>query len=77
MSILSPSATLAPNCSIADLIAQHRGAMSPKPLSPLLDLSAKTLYAKVKKGTIPSMNFDGAIKFDPYTTAVWVRSKCA
>lgn len=64
-------------CTIADQIAQHRGAMSPKQLSPYLGLSIKTLYAKVAKGTIPAMNFDGAIKFDPHTVAAWVRSKSA
>jgi hypothetical protein len=64
-------------CTIADQIAAHVGPLSPKQLSPYLGQSPKTIYAKVKKGTIPSMNFDGAIMFDPYTTAAWVRSKSA
>ena len=64
-------------CTLADQIERHKGALSPLQLGSYLGLSRKTIYAKVGKGTIPSMNFDGSIRFDPYCVAAWVRSKCA
>jgi predicted DNA-binding transcriptional regulator AlpA len=76
---MTPLDTILPaaTCSIADLIQRHDGALSPLQLAKFTGMSRKTIYAKVKKGTIPAMDFDGSIKFDPYTVAAWIRSKSA
>ena len=63
--------------SVADQIAAHIGALTPLELASYIGYSRKTIYAKVKKGTIPYMNFDGSIRFDPFTTAAWVRAHSA
>jgi len=60
--------------SIADRIAAHDGALTPLELAEYTGHSRKTIYAKVKKGSIPHFNFDGSIRFDPFLTAQWVRA---
>jgi excisionase family DNA binding protein len=51
--------------------------LTPAKLAELLALSPKTLYARVKAGTIPSIRIGGSIRFDPAVTANWLQSKMA
>ncbi|MBB6144740.1 excisionase family DNA binding protein [Silvibacterium bohemicum] len=41
-------------------------------LSDLISISSKTLYAKVKAGTIPATRIAGSIRFDPALVADWL-----
>jgi len=63
--------------SVIEAIRQHRRMLTPAKLAELLALSPKTLYARVKAGTIPSIRIGGSIRFDPAVTANWLQSKMA
>ncbi|MBB5329451.1 helix-turn-helix domain-containing protein [Tunturiibacter gelidoferens] len=64
-------------CSVATTIERHRGMLTAKQLAPLLGESVKTLYNRVKRGGQPAVLIGGAVKFDPYETAAWLRSRSA
>jgi hypothetical protein len=51
--------------------------MTVKELALLLGESPKTLYAHVKGGGQAAVLIGGAVKFDPYITAVWLRAQSA
>lgn len=63
--------------SIADAIAQHGRMLIVDDLAEVLAMSPKTIYAKVKSGTIPASLIGGAIRFDPHLIAEWLRQKAA
>jgi hypothetical protein len=70
------SYTLTPR-SIADTIERYGRLLTVKELAPLLGESPKTLYARVKRGGQPAVLLGGAVKFDPYVTAEWLRLQAA
>lgn len=61
--------------SIADTIEAFGRMLTAKELAPLLGESPKTLYNRVKRGAQPAVLLGGAVKFDPYVTAEWLRSQ--
>jgi predicted DNA-binding transcriptional regulator AlpA len=63
--------------SIADIVEGFGRLLTAKELAPLLGESPKTLYARVKRGAQPAVLLGGAVKFDPYVTAEWLRSQAA
>lgn len=63
--------------SIADIIENFGRMMTVKELAALLTESPKTLYARVKRGGQPAVLIGGAVKFDPYLTAEWLRAQSA
>ena len=64
-------------CSIADSIERYGRMLTVKELAHLLAESPKTTYARVKRGSQPATLVGGAIRFDPYETAQWLRSQSA
>ncbi|MDR3744839.1 MAG: helix-turn-helix domain-containing protein, partial [Acidobacteriaceae bacterium] len=63
--------------SIADQIERQLSLLTPAQLAEFLALKPKTLYAKVARGSIPSVRLDGCIRFDPMTTARWLCARAA
>jgi predicted DNA-binding transcriptional regulator AlpA len=66
-----------PPCSIADTIERYGRMLTVKEVAHLLAESPKTTYARVKRGSQPATQIGGAIKFDPFVTAKWLRSRSA
>jgi hypothetical protein len=54
-------------------IERKRGAWSVVALAELLECSEKDIYALARSGRMPHRRFDGIIRFDPCTTAEWLR----
>jgi excisionase family DNA binding protein len=77
--VITSSAASTPSapCSIATMIERHAVMLTVDDLARLLSFKPKTIYAKVAKGTLPATRMDGTIRFDPHTTAEWLRSKSA
>jgi hypothetical protein len=63
--------------SIADTIERWGRMLTVKELAHLLAESPKTTYARVKRGSQPATLVGSSIRFDPYVTAKWLRSKSA
>jgi predicted DNA-binding transcriptional regulator AlpA len=42
-----------------------------------LTMSPKSIYAWVKQGTLPAVILGASIRFDPATTAKWLRDRSA
>ena len=63
--------------SIADTIARFRRRLIVEELAPMLSLSPKTLYKRAKAGTMLARLLGGAIRFDPYLTAKWLKDQTA
>ena len=64
-------------CSIADTIERYGRMLTIKEFALLVSESPKTTYARVKRGSQPATLVGGAIRFDPYITAEWIRSRSA
>ena len=62
-------------CSIADSIERYDRMLTVREVAHLLAESPKTTYARVKRGTHPATLVGGAIRFDPYETAQWLRKQ--
>jgi len=77
--VITPAVAATPSapCSIATIIERHEAMLTVDDLARLLSFKPKTIYAKVAKGTLPATRMDGTIRFDPHTTAEWLRSKSA
>ena len=63
-----------------DLPAQlesRRKAITVPELADALQLSTKQIYQLVSKGHIPSYRIAGSIRFDPVSTAKWLRSQAS
>lgn len=63
--------------SIAEAIASFGRMLTVNDLAPLLTQSPKTLYKRAKAGSMPATRIGGAIRFDPYLTAEWLRKRTA
>jgi excisionase family DNA binding protein len=59
------------------LIERRRKALTVSELAELIHLSTKQIYELVGKGYIPSYRIGGSIRFDPKTTADWLRAQAA
>jgi excisionase family DNA binding protein len=57
------------------IIAGKRGAWSASELAELLGCSGKHIYALAKTGRMPHLRIGGMIRFDPRTTATWLRER--
>jgi hypothetical protein len=58
---------------LVSIIEQKRGAWSAAALAELLECSEKQIYALARSGRMPHLRIDGMIRFDPCTTAEWLR----
>ena len=57
------------------IIESKRGAWSASELAELLGCSGKHIYALAKTGRMPHLRIGGMIRFDPRTTATWLRER--
>jgi excisionase family DNA binding protein len=64
-------------CTVALKIEAHPSLITANALAGYLDVSRKSIYAWVKSGMLPAMRFGASIRFDPVTTAKWVRARSA
>jgi excisionase family DNA binding protein len=62
---------------VAAKIDAHPALITAKTLARYLDVSVKSVYAWVKSGTLPAIRLGGSLRFDPATTAKWVRARSA
>lgn len=56
-------------------IERKRGTWSVKGLAEIMGVSDKQLYGLVSQGRIPAIRIGGSIKFNPATTANWLRQQ--
>ncbi len=57
-------------------IANFRHALTATEVGELFALSPKTIYKKARIGAIPSVRFEGVVRFDPKKLADWYDSQC-
>jgi excisionase family DNA binding protein len=62
---------------VATIIENRRGFWTPRELAELLAVSIKTIYAWVAQDRIPVIRLGSAVRFDPVTTARWLRERAA
>jgi excisionase family DNA binding protein len=60
---------------LADHIAAMGQALTVEQLAGILQCSKKALYKMVQRGTLPSFRVGSMVRFDPETTAQWLRSR--
>ncbi len=58
---------------IADVIASCGRMLTLDELAELLTISPKTLYARVRSGSIPVTRIGASIRFDPLVASEWLR----
>jgi excisionase family DNA binding protein len=63
--------------SIADVIENFDHMLTIEELAELIQFAPKTLYSKVKRGSIPVTRLGGSLRFDPKRTADWLRDQTA
>jgi excisionase family DNA binding protein len=63
------------NLSLADQIAQTGHALTANELSKILAVSHITIFKQAKAGRIPSFRIGTCVRFDPKTTADWLRKQ--
>jgi excisionase family DNA binding protein len=63
--------------SITDQLRSKKRLMTPDEVADLLAISPKTIYARVKAGTIPSFHIGSSIRFDPAKIAQWLEDRAA
>jgi excisionase family DNA binding protein len=60
---------------LATRIERWPHALTAPELADLLGLGKTAVYDMAKRGSIPHYRFAGSIRFDPATTAVWLRDR--
>jgi excisionase family DNA binding protein len=61
--------------SLADQIAMSGHALTANELSKILAVSRITIFKQAKAGRIPSFRIGTCVRFDPKTTADWLRKQ--
>lgn len=64
---------MSPN--IVAQIENRSGAWSAPELAELLGCTGKHIYAPAKSGRMPHLRIGGMVRFDPATTAEWLRNR--
>lgn len=67
------SVSVSPN--IVDLIENRAEAWSAPELARLIGCTGKHIYALAKSGRMPHLRIGGMVRFDPATTAEWLRQR--
>ena len=70
--------SMAPSWEPMDLVQQierRSTAMTVETLAEMLSVSRKTLYAAIKRKSLPAIGVAGAIRVDPRQTAEWLRAR--
>lgn len=58
-------------------IEGHPTALKVSTLAAFLNVTPKSLYGRIKSGTLPAMRLGSSIRLDPATTAAWLRARSA
>jgi excisionase family DNA binding protein len=61
--------------SLADQIEQTGRALTADELARVLSVSRITIFKQAKAGRIPSFRIGTCVRFDPKTTADWLRKQ--
>jgi len=62
---------------IIDVLEKRKTLMSVRDVATVTGLSDKTIYRRVRSGTIPVVRFGYTVKFDPHQLAQWLRDHYA
>lgn len=65
--------SVSPN--IVALIESRAEAWSARELANLIGCTGKHIYALAKSGRMPHLRIGGMVRFDPATTAEWLRQR--
>lgn len=60
--------------SLRDLLSRG-DLINPEELSKGMRVARVTIYAWVRRGTIPHLKLEGLVRFDPEEIAAWLKSK--
>ena len=60
---------------LASLIEHRRKAMTVKEVAELLGVSDKQVYSLASRNIIPYFRVGGALRFDPFGIAAWLRKQ--
>jgi excisionase family DNA binding protein len=66
---------LEPSCDLATRIERSPHALTAPELAALLHVGKTVVYDLAKRGRIPHYRLGGSIRFDPATTAAWLRKR--
>ena len=61
--------------NIVALIESRPEAWSARELAKLIGCTGKHIYALAKSGRMPHLRIGGMVRFDPATTAAWLRER--
>jgi excisionase family DNA binding protein len=61
--------------TLADRIERFQHALNARQLSDLLRVSRITIFKLAKAGRMPSFRIGTCVRFDPKSTAAWLRSQ--
>jgi excisionase family DNA binding protein len=61
--------------SILQQLSTRTTALTARELTRLLNVSEKTIYEEVQRGTIPHVRIGSRIRFRPERTAEWLQSQ--
>ncbi len=61
--------------SLADRIEQMGRALTADELAKMLNVSRVTVFKQARAGRIPSFRIGTCVRFDPRTTAAWLRKQ--
>lgn len=62
-------------CDLATRIERWPRALTAPELADLLRTGKTAIYDLAKRGGIPHYRVAGSIRFDPFTTAAWLRAR--
>ncbi len=61
--------------SISKQLEQRKQALTVKDLTSLLNVGKSAIYEMAKAGRIPHIRVGSIVRFDPATTAAWLRQQ--
>lgn len=61
--------------SIIEQVEARKTALKPEDLAKLFTVSKRTIYEWVERGKLPVMRLGSSLRFDPKTTAAWLRER--
>jgi len=75
--VLTGNGVYTPLQSIHMQLSKYKRLLTPAELADMLAISVKTIYARVKAGTIPAVHLGASIRFDPAVIAYWLQQRAA
>jgi excisionase family DNA binding protein len=59
--------------ALPDLVQERHRALTVREVATVLHVSERLIYRMASEGVIPSFKVCGSVRFDPTTTAAWLR----